>query len=222
MEKKDFSEIKIIGCLMVHDNIYTQRVLDSLAKYTDTILVNLNDATEENKRIVENHPCVKKIMCTENLKGWRQAHQRGVTARMADEFTPDLVLFPDDDEFFPSGLINILKDFWESDKKALYFTMDYYWDNEQSVRKDGQFGHMHHVRVFKWEPNITYKPYPGKACPRNVFGRSYAFYSPSNIIHLGYMTEEDREKKYKRDGKAHYITVPTTMIKKPFLCQENR
>jgi len=110
-------------------------------------------------------------------------------------------------------LMEILKDFWESDKRALYFPMDYYWDNENQVRKDDVYGRMKHVRAFKWAPNITYHPYPGKACPRSVFGKSLAYYSKTPVKHLGYMTQEDRDVKYARDGKSHYLTTPTLIEK---------
>ena len=203
---------------MVHDNDYLKRVIDDLSKYVKDIYVNLNDPTEKNRKIVEKHPNVKKIVYTSNANGnWRQSLQRGITVRMLDEVKPDIVVFPDDDEIFPPDLIKILKDFWKSKKKALYFTMDYCWNNENQIRVDSVFGRMHHVRAFKWEPNLTYHPYPGKSCPRNMCGLDEVYSSCSNIKHLGYMTKKNRMNRYKRDKKGHYISdlkgIPIKLIK---------
>jgi len=215
---KQFKDVKIVGCVMIHNSPYAKRVLDDLAKYTNNIYVNLNDPSEENRNMVYKYDKVKLVILetTNKLNNWHQASQRGLTIRMLDDIKPDIILFPDDDELYPNCLMELLNDFWESDKKAFYFTMDYCYNDEQSIRKDGIFSRMHHVRAFKWEPGITYKPYPGKACPRTVFGNSLAFYDRKRafVKHLGYMTERDRQIKYKRDGKKHYLETPKILITK--------
>lgn len=212
---KKFENIKIVGCLMVHDGRYSRRTIENLSKFTSEIYVNLNDADEKISEFVKNYPNVKKYIETKNDRYWSQAYERDLTIRLLDDVKPDLVLFPDDDELFLDNLTEVLKDFWQSDKKVIYFVMDYCWDSEFIARKDGVYGRMYHVRAFKWQPNLIYHPYVGKACPRNFYGREYAYYdkSKAKIKHLGYMTEEDRQIKFQRDRKNHYLSKPAKLIK---------
>ena len=207
MSKKPFSQVKIVGCVMMHnDDAYAKLCLDSLCKYTDELYINLNEASPYIDHLCRNHPKLKKLIITDNPKGWRQGLQREKTIRMLDDVKPDIVLWPDADEVYADNLIEDLKAFWESPYDCLWFNLAYLWNSPDWMRRDGLFKSMHHVRAFKWKPGLTFLPSSGYgAKPNNLGeGQGYLFHASRPIKHYGYMTLEDRLRKYGRDGKTNY------------------
>lgn len=203
---KSFDKCKIVCCVQVHnDDESIDILLEDIRRYTTHLYVNLNDATPHIVDAIQDCPIVRKVLFTENKDGkWIQGLQRDNTIRMLDDVKPDIVLFPDSDEVYPENLMEQLKKFWEDEnKKTFWFRLLYMWNDEQHFRNDGKWKCIHHVRAFKWQPKITYLPYKGYACP-TTFGklpRDTKFHSDTPIKHYGYMTEEQRKRKWERDGK---------------------
>ena len=201
---KNFSDILIVACLMVHDDHdYTKMVLDNVSKYTDQIYVNLNDPTPEAEEVVRSHKNVVKIIRTSNEGRWNQGFQRDNSIRMLDDIEPDIVLFPDSDELYPNNIQDQLKTFWEDEEAiTFWFRLIYLWGDENHFRNDGLFKTIHHVRAFKWSTDISYIPYAGYACPSNYINldKPTKYHSNSPTLHYGYEKEENRIRKYERDN----------------------
>jgi hypothetical protein len=193
--------------MMHDDNDWAKMVLDDLAKYTDKVYVNLNDATPEITEIVNHHSVVvKSIITTNNGRPWNQGLIRDLTIRMLDDVKPDIVLFPDSDEVYPDNLKQVLEDFWKSPFECLWFNLLYLWDDPQHARRDSLFKSMHHVRAFKWREGLTFLPQSGYgAKPVNSENVGYKFHASAPMRHYGYMTEESRIKKYTRWGDKRYL-----------------
>ena len=205
---KDFNKTKIVSCVMAHDNNdYIKLCLDDLSKYTNEIYVNLNEPTKEVKEIVLSHPKLIKIIQTTNKNGkWNQGLQRDNTIRMLDDIKPDIVLFPDSDEVYPKNFKEQLKKFWEDEeKKTFWFRLFYIWGDKKHFRNDGLWKRIHHVRAYKWQPDISYIPYAGYACPTTFrsLPRETRYNSDTGIRHYGYMSEADRQRKYLRAGPGY-------------------
>ena len=203
---KKFEDIKIVACVMIHDDEYSKLVLEDLSKYVDEIYVNLNNPSEPIKEIVKNCPKIVKIINTTNKRNWNQGLQRDNTIRMLDDIKPDIVLFPDSDETYPKNLKEQLKDFWEKEKKkTFWFRLLYLWEDDKHYRNDGIWKAIHHVRAFKWQPDIKYIPYAGYACPTTYINlpRETRYNSDTPTLHYGYMTEKNRGWKYQRVGPGY-------------------
>jgi len=220
---KDFSKVKIACCMLVHnDEEMIQRLLSDVSKYASEVYINLNEATPKIVQAVQGCSKLKGIKVTKNMgrknwsnepddwdgkdKTWNQGLQRDNTIRMLDEVKPDIVLFPDSDEIYPNNLMEQLKEFWEDEEKiTFWFRLLYMWNDEQHFRNDGLYKRIHHVRAYKWQPNITYKPYAGYACPTTFINlpRETRFNSNAPTKHYGYMTEELRDRKYSRYVKDY-------------------
>ncbi|MHA1225129.1 MAG: glycosyltransferase family A protein [Candidatus Hodarchaeales archaeon] len=199
---------KIVACFMAHDDDdYIDMVLEDLSKYVDEIYVNLNEPTPYIRKAVVNHPKVVKYIETKNNGRWNQGLQRDNTIRMLDDVKPDIVLFPDSDEIYPKNLKEQLEKFWQDEKKkTFWFRLIYLWDSEKTFRNDRLWKSIHHVRAYKWQPNITYLPkYAGYACPTTFIHlpKETRFHSDTPILHYGYMTEENRARKYARAGRDY-------------------
>jgi len=211
---KDFKDVKIVACFMVHnedDFIYS--LLENLDKYAEGFYVNLNDATNEIADAVASYDKTKKIVSTSNDGRWNQGLQRDNTIRMLDNVKPDIVLFPDADETYDDGLMEVLEDFWKSDKEYVWFRLWYYWNSAMRIRNDGIFKKMHHCRAFKWREGITFIPYQGYALPTNFTNKKKRYVPDIPMHHWGYMREEDRRRKYERDKKPHYLDERGIILK---------
>jgi hypothetical protein len=199
--------MKVVGLLMVHDDDrWIIPCLMSLDKYVDEIYVNLNNPTSTCKEIIETWPSVKKIIYTTNKNNkWNQGLQRENSIRMLDNVKPDIVLFPDSDETLPKNFEVILNKFIKSDLNTLWFGLLYYWNHPNVIRRDGRWKSVHHVRAYRWKPNITYIPYIGYTNP-TTYKDEKKFNSPKGMNHWGYMLKKDRERKYSRGSKSNYST----------------
>lgn len=205
---KDFNEIKIVACFMVHDEnpVYLKYLLDDLSRLTDEFYVNFNEPTDIAKEMVLTHPKLKKYIFTENGGKWNQGLQRTNTIRLLDEVRPDIVLFPDTDEVYPKNIKELLKEFWEDEEKlTMWFRLYYMWDSERTFRNDGIWKSIHHVRAYRWREGLTYRPYRGYAVPTEYSRepRNTRFNSLVPIKHFGYMMTEDRQKKFLRANQDY-------------------
>lgn len=204
---KDFKNVKIAAIFCCHDNEkYLKKSLDAVMKYVNFgLFINLNDATDAVERIVLSYPHLSGTIKTTN-KGsyWSQMKVRDDTIRMLDNIKPDIVLFFDDDETPPPNLKEQLKIFWDdTQKKTFWFNGLYMWGDEHHFRRDGLYKSMWNCRIFKWQEDITYYPrYAGMACPTTFadLSRETKYFSNMPLKHWGYMTEEDRALKYKRNN----------------------
>lgn len=199
-EKKKFRRIKIVACFMAHhDDEFIDRFLDNIGQFTDEFYINLNEPTPYTEKKCKEHPHTKKIIKTTNGKCWSQGVQRQNTIRMLDDVKPDIVIFPDSDELFCDNLMEVLEEFWDSHKKSCWFEMKYCWGDEDTVRLDGAFKKMAHVRAFKWQEGLTYWPYPGFACPREfIHEKRKKFLSKSPVKHLKLLKKENKYR-YEKD-----------------------
>ena len=220
---KDFAKVRVVCSMMVHnDDEMIERLLSDVSKYASELYVNMNEATDRVLQAVQGSRILKKVIVTKNMgrknwsnepnsgaEGdtlWNQGLQRDNTIRMLDEVKPDIVLFPDSDEIYPDNMMEQLEKFWKDEKAVTFwFRLLYMWDDENHFRNDGLYKKIHHVRAYKWQPGITYKPYAGYACPTTFrsLPRETRYNSDAPTKHYGYMTEALRDRKYSRSRKDY-------------------
>ena len=193
---------------MVHnEDEWIERLLKDLSKYTNEFYVNFNEPSDKVLDTVKAHPNLKGYCFTTNKNNrWDQGLQRDNTIRLLDDVKPDIVLFPDADETYPKNLLEQLEKFWEEkEKNTFWFRLMYLWGDEKHFRNDGIYKTIHHVRIYKWKPNITYLPYCGYACPTTFCGepREKKFNSDTPILHWGYMKDITRNQKYQRNDNDY-------------------
>lgn len=199
---------RIAGLLMVHDDSpdIVLKCLDSLALYcTEGVMVNANECIPMLRKEVTRHSAVRDMIYTQNGGRWNQGRQRDRTLRMVDEMKPDICLFLDSDEVFYQGFGDDLDRFVADPKaRSFWFNLLYLWDSPFQYRRDGLWKTIHHVRAFKWRPDLTFLPYPGYSAPRNYINlpKGTRFHASSPLLHFGYLRQEDRERKAKRGNCA--------------------
>ncbi len=177
--------------------------LEELVSYVDEIYLLFHHSPqfkeEWPKKIPKVNDFIEINIDTEwQVMEWRnhQGKFREQLLRMLDPVKPDLVFFPDEDESFPEPefLVKDLQRFYKSSKRQISFKRCNFWDSMDMVRKDKWIKYFPHVKIFKWQPNLTYIPYKG-------FNRitSYgkkSMIAKSVIKHYAYMNKEERERRY--------------------------
>lgn len=194
---------------MIHDDPpdIVERCLDSLAEHCNLgVYVNCNETDPMLRKIATRHEAVRDMIYTSNGGGrWDQGRVRDATLRMVDGVKPNVVLFPDSDEVFYRGFSDDLNRFVHDDEAmSFWFNLLYNWGDMRHYRRDGLWKRIHHVRGFKWQPDLTFVPYGGYASPTNLINleKETRFHATRPLLHLGYMREEDRERKYRRANCA--------------------
>jgi hypothetical protein len=203
--KERFGIGKIAGCMMLHYFKWPW-CLEELAGYVDEIylLLHYSSGFEADwpkrvprlKRVTEIHFEKELTRIQFRAEGNREKF-REKTIRMLDLVGPDLVLFPDEDEMFPEPelLAADLERFYGSRHRQLAFRRTNFWDSMDMVRSD-RWIHYHgaHVRVFKWQPGLTYTPYLGYNRVSSYGKRRMK--ARTVMRHYAFLRKEDREWRY--------------------------
>jgi len=220
--KKEMGIEKIAGIMMIHYFMWPW-CLKELSNYVDEIYLLLHYSPRFKATWPKSFPKVKG--CFEVTKDqewqvmeWRenQGMFREKILRMLDNVKPGLVFFPDEDESFPEPeyLVKNLVRFYSSNKKQLAFKRCNFWDSMETVRKDKWIKYYPHVKIFKWENNLTYLPYIGFNCVTSYGKRKMV--AKTVIKHYAYLYKKERERRFNELYKEKQKTFQG-LLKKPKL-----
>jgi len=220
--KRDFNINNIVGLMMLHYFKWPW-CLEDLANYDDEIYLLLHYSPEFKSEWPKKIPKVKNIIEININNEWQvmewRAHEgefRENILRMLDNIKPDIVFFPDEDESYPEPelLINDLRKFYTSNKKQLAFKRCNFWDSMDMVRKDKWIYYGPHIKIYKWQPNLTYIPHIGWN-KLTTYGKK-RMVSKSIIKHYAYMEKAERERRYHELYKEKQDTFKG-LLEKPKL-----
>ena len=140
---------------------------------------------------------LKKVMIAR--EAWRCPQWREDCLRLLDEFAPDVVLCPDEDEVFGEDIAEELKAFWYSDKQGVMF------DYESLVTDDGHtvnagmpYPPDPHMKAFKWQKGLSYFPYHGNATIAQYCNENTHWKAKTKIKHYCCFRKEWEQRKHFR------------------------
>lgn len=112
--------------------------------------------------------CGDKLIKTIICDGWPIVPQwREEGLRALDEFKPDIVLCPDEDEVFAAdddSFKEELKAFWFSEKKGMMFSYNPLVTKDNRIVNNGvPYPPDPHMKAYKWAEGLSYYPYHGNA-----------------------------------------------------------
>ncbi len=202
--KKEFNITKIAGLMMLHYFKWPW-CLEQLADYVDEIYLHLHFTPEFKEEWPLSCPKVKGFNIVEHDRELTRMENRKIgllgqlregSIRLLDTVEPDLVFFPDEDEAFgePYLLVRDLRRLMKSEKRQLAFKRCNFWDSMETVRKDRWSFYRPHVKVYKWQPGLTYLPYQGFNRVTNYGNRKIV--ARTVIKHYAFMEKEERERRY--------------------------
>lgn len=183
----------IIGCISITDFPFYKDSLDFLVSYCNRVIVRF-DFLKSNSDVYNDLIEYKNIDLFISKEKWNKNNWRNELLGKVNEYKPNLVIFIDQDEIFKDVflLTEDISNFVESNKKCMmfYYEMD---------TKDGYYVDLYpvlpHMKIFKWEKELTYDNYIGQALLTNYYNQKNWFFSKTKILHRCFYTPEITAKK---------------------------
>lgn len=164
-----YEDCKILGLMALYRFELAKECLDALIELCDYVCVRFQIANNPpcDWSLLEyamNHNKVLKVLVSKqkyNKWNWRED-----LVGLSDTIMPELILFCDEDEKFGDDIVDDLDELRKNpNAKYLRFNFEMMHD-----KNDAMFPTSPHVKAFKWQPKITYLPYPGWARTASYLG----------------------------------------------------
>jgi hypothetical protein len=207
--------MKKVAIVAVSNFIYAEDCLKNTARFVDQVYVRFDNTNGDPEILRSLQSWLGNKLGDVYISSapWTVPNWKEDCLRMLDDVKPDVVLFPDEDEMFEDGLFEELEKFMASDKKAMMFS---YRPLETNVKEDISqvpYPDKPHMKVFKWEKNLTYFPYHRNACLAKYINKSLWWNACTKIKHYcGYTKELRAMKKWRNDVEGHKASKPVTIL----------
>ena len=142
------------------------------------------------------------------VNGWGFPLWREECLRMMDDFKPDIVLCPDEDEVFDDTLREELDAFWYSDRKGMMFMYHPLVScDDRKINGDMPYPPDPHMKAFKWEKGLSYFPYHGNAVVARYCSKSAHWQARTKIRHYSCFTKEMEYRKHWKSRTPDFTGV---------------
>jgi glycosyltransferase involved in cell wall biosynthesis len=190
----------IVAMLRVkNEGRWLAEVLASIQPLTEDILLFDDHSTDDTREIAAAHGCtvVRSV-----FEGINEVRDKNYMLDVVDTMDPDYVLAIDGDEVLEAGAADKIRARLRPELSSYTFPIRYIWNDRQHYRTDGVYGRYFRASLFALanQPEVSFRG-TGRGgnfhCGNVPLGLKGAGGSiPANILHLGYMHEEDRVRKY--------------------------
>lgn len=184
--------LKIVSILQVCDFPLFFLTFNNLTKIVDEVYIRIdkNHTSQGTREIINNCPKVKQVI--EGQYHPKDFAWREELLRMLDPVQPDLVVSLDVDEMFSSDIQQEIQKFVNSDKKAMMFN---FVCPTVEGGKDTPYPSKPHMKIFKWQPRLTYLPYTSFCQIYQYRYHELQYFTKSPIQHYCFWTEDMRKAK---------------------------
>lgn len=210
---------------------YLKRALTSILDWTDGLVVYDDQSTDDTLEVVSDIGGISTIVrpddvpsFLENEGKFREAAWRAMEEVLEPQ-DGDWILTLDADEFLIANLADLRNELATATERgiqALWCHVHECWavDGEDlMVRTDGYWGSITALRACVWQPDGDFadRTMGGGSVPS--YARHVATAKSFEILHLGYLRQEDREAKYQRyrQKPGHNPRHIESILKRPML-----
>ena len=165
--------MRIIALIAVNRFPMWTRIYDQMTTGIADVFVRFDGGSGDPEILRHLHKIYE--IKSSRLKGvvvantpWRSPEWREECLRMLDNVgmaEGDIVLTPDEDETFGDGLVDELKAFAASEKRAMSFAYAPLESDHGAVNAAIPYPFERHVKCFKWSKGLSYYPYHGNGMP---------------------------------------------------------
>jgi len=213
------TNINIVGAVIMYRYFdINEMCLNQLVTYCDKLVILLDNYDENCEKKVlefqEKHDNVEVIYSKVERK---EGHKPGkmysrlihninqireqVLRRLEDIYKEkkiDMFIHLDPDEIFCKDMPQILTDFWNSNKQAMYCGMMSPFNDWKTLWEPSMYPH---ARIYKYRPDITSMDQPRHRDFYRPYLKEEATSNRYCIFHLPYFTKEYRDFRDFRNGR---------------------
>lgn len=201
--------MKIAGTVAISDFPMFDKTIQQLAEICDGVFVRF-DAANGDPSIMQavkdmlGDKMEKLIICN----GWKHPDWREDCLRMVDDYAPDIVICPDQDEVFCDGIVDELKAFYHSEKQGMMFsynplkTCDF-----RVVNNNVPYPPIPHMKAYRWKAGLSYYPYHGNAIISSYCNTKDHWQSKVKIDHYCCWTEKMERSKHWKSNTPNFKGV---------------
>jgi len=197
--------MKVVGTVALCSFPLWKNTIKDLAKYCSVICVRYDGLAGDPEILKALEPYCRElgVKCITKIVDhpWSPPLWRQEMLEMADDFQPDIVLCPDEDEVFEDTLADELKQFWVSEKKAMMFSyLPLITEDGTEVNKGVPYPPLPHMKAFKWAEGLSYYPWHTNAVVAQYVSKKTQWQATTKIAHYCCYNEGLRKiKKWRSD-----------------------
>ncbi len=198
-------DLKVVAMFMFHEwhpDLWYNRFCD-IASIVDemAIRIDTNKTSPELVKRLQNETGlpihIKLVTHNFNADVWREG-----LIRQLDQIKPDIVVALDSDEAFEAGILKEIGAFWNTTKKAMMCSFN------SCCGDDGRslpvYPSKPHMKIFKWEPGLTFVPYMGYAQVTQYANRRDLHWMAVTKINHYCMWTKEMEAAKREEVKTRY------------------
>jgi len=200
--------IKIVAMFMFHEwypDLW-RKCFSELSTLVDDMYIRIDSSKTppevidelQNKTECSTH--IEIVDHNFNAVVWREG-----LLRMLDPVKPDIVIALDSDEIFDTGIIQEIQDFYQSDKRAMMCSFNPCIGNDG--RKLPIYPSKPHMKIFKWEPDLSFVPYMGFAQVTQYANKRELVWKAKTKINHYCMWTKEMEMEKRVEVKKRYASL---------------
>jgi hypothetical protein len=221
--------LRVLGAMRIkNEAAWIRESIESQLPICQKILVLDDHSTDETRNIVRSFGD-RCVLFESTFEGVSEGRDKRFLLMELIAENPDWALWIDGDEALEPRAPEILaQEMQRADVSAYCLQMLYFWDSLTQIRVDGVYGRLHRFSLFRIRGEDTgalvFPQGSGEAdlhnggnCPHGTKGLRTQ--SAARIKHYGYLTREERQRKYEfynkvdpnnesEDCYRHIIEVP--------------
>lgn len=219
----------VIGAMRIkNETQWIRRSIESQLGICDKVLVLDDHSTDDTRDIVRSFG-ERCVLIESTFEGVDEGRDKSYLLKYLIAADPEWVLWIDGDEVLEKHATAVLKREMQSSAVG-FFHMQvlYFWDDENKIRVDGVYANLSRPSMFRVRgqdhSKLHFPRGDGKAnlhnggnCPQGITG--YGVMSEARIKHYGYLTWEERQRKYEfynrvdpnneaEDCYRHIVEIP--------------
>lgn len=206
--------MKILTMVALNKFPLWRKTIDQAMAISDMIVVRYDGGGDPSILKSLDAVCGDKLKRVGIINGWRFPDWREECLRLCDEFEPDIVLCPDEDEVFEDSIVDELKAFYFSEKKGMFFEYTPLETDDGRVVNNGvPYPPDPHMKAFKWRKGLSYFPYHGNATIAQYCNKADHWQAKTKIKHYCCWRKpwQDR-KRFRSDTPMARGTKAVTLI----------
>jgi len=219
--------LSVIGAMRIkNETQWIRRSIESQLDICGKVLVLDDHSTDDTRDIVRSFGS-RCVLIESPFEGVDEGRDKSFLLKHLIAADPEWVLLIDGDEVLEKGAGDVIRREMMVERVVSYrLRVAYFWDSENKVRVDGIYANFSRPSLFRvrgqsglYFPTGAGGNFHCGSCPEGLRGGEGGIVSDARIKHYGYLTWEERQRKYEfynkldpnnqaEDCYRHIVEIP--------------